>query len=192
MARRDRFVPLSRTLIPRIVLQDRLCSVHAGAAFSLLRPRLCAVNVKLTMGLGIGASLLVSAHSSACPGLLQGPARLLHRRCQTVWSSRGEGWGCNPFSLRGKISTDQGGLSQSPPFFVACPALRYVTSRRAASGPTSFLRGYSAASRKSGFDSERALSCRGGPIRTGWKNTAAPIVHNSASAISLPMLDIPG
>src|ERR1700682_2013775 len=76
MARRDRFVPLSRTRIPRIVLQDRLCSVHAGAAFSLLRPRLCAVNVKLTMGLGIGASLLVSAHSSACPGLLPGPARL--------------------------------------------------------------------------------------------------------------------
>jgi hypothetical protein len=66
MARRDRLVPLSRTRIPRIVLQDRLCSVHAGAAFLPPRPRLCAVNVKLTMGLGIGASLLVSAHSSAC------------------------------------------------------------------------------------------------------------------------------
>src|SRR5450432_3012961 len=65
MARRDRSVPLLRTRIPRFVLQDRLCSVHAGAAFLSPRPRLCAVNVKLTMRLAIGPSLLGSAHSVA-------------------------------------------------------------------------------------------------------------------------------
>src|SRR5450756_13179 len=64
VTRRDRSVLLSRTRIPRIVLQDRLCSVHAAAAFLPPGPRLCAVNVKLTMRLAIGASLLVSAHSS--------------------------------------------------------------------------------------------------------------------------------
>src|ERR1700682_359630 len=116
MARRDRFVPLSRTRIPRIVLQDRLCSVHAGAAFSLLRPRLCAVNVKLTMGLGIGASLLVSAHSSACPGLLQGPARLLHRRCQTVWSSRGRGGDVTRFRCAGRSARTREGFLRALPF----------------------------------------------------------------------------
>ena len=33
---------------------------------------------------------------------------------------------------------------------------------------------------------------RGGPIRTGWNSTAAAIVVTSASAISLPMLEVPG
>jgi hypothetical protein len=33
-ARWDISVPLSRTRIPLIVLQDRLCSVHAAQAFS--------------------------------------------------------------------------------------------------------------------------------------------------------------
>jgi len=33
---------------------------------------------------------------------------------------------------------------------------------------------------------------RGGPIKAGWNSTAAVIVHRRASAISLPMLDIPG
>src|SRR6185369_14942615 len=33
---------------------------------------------------------------------------------------------------------------------------------------------------------------RGGPISTGWNSTAAAIVVTSASAISLPMLDVPG
>ena len=35
-------------------------------------------------------------------------------------------------------------------------------------------------------------TCRGRPIRTGWNSTAATIVHSSDSAISLPMLDMPG
>src|SRR5258708_39835969 len=64
-ARRDTSVPLSRTRIPLFVLQDRLCSVHAAGAFPGGRRRLYAVNVKLTMRLGIGPGLLMSAHSSA-------------------------------------------------------------------------------------------------------------------------------
>ena len=34
--------------------------------------------------------------------------------------------------------------------------------------------------------------CRGGPIRIGWKRTAAASVVQSDSASSLPMLDVPG
>src|SRR5450759_2742274 len=64
LPRQDRSVPLSRMRIPRFVLQDRLCSVHAADTFAGVWRRLCAVNVKLTMRLVIGASLLVSAHSS--------------------------------------------------------------------------------------------------------------------------------
>ena len=33
---------------------------------------------------------------------------------------------------------------------------------------------------------------RGGPISTGWKSTAAAMVVTSASAINLPMLEVPG
>ena len=51
---------------------------------------------------------------------------------------------------------------------------------------------YSAARRKFPSCSDSTFTCRGGPIRTGWKNTAAHIVHSSARAISLPMLDMPG
>src|ERR1700730_18605556 len=51
---------------------------------------------------------------------------------------------------------------------------------------------YSAAWRKFPSCSEYTFTCRGGPIRTGWKNTAAPIVHSSDRAISLPMLEMPG
>jgi hypothetical protein len=29
-------------------------------------------------------------------------------------------------------------------------------------------------------------------MSAGWKNTAAAIVHSSARAINLPMLDVPG
>jgi hypothetical protein len=33
---------------------------------------------------------------------------------------------------------------------------------------------------------------RGRPIKTGWKKTAAAIVHRSERNINFPMLDIPG
>src|ERR1700730_8174504 len=64
-ARRDTSVPVSPTRIAFSVLQDRPCSVHAGAAFPAGWRQLCAVNVKLTKGLELGASLLGSAHSSS-------------------------------------------------------------------------------------------------------------------------------
>ena len=52
---------------------------------------------------------------------------------------------------------------------------------------------YSAASgTRSVAGPDAALAWRGGPIRTGWNSTAAAIVHNSASAIIFPMLDMPG
>src|SRR5450631_4489699 len=66
------------------------------------------VKVKLTKRLAVGA-----VHCS--PVSCKGPAKLLHRAASSkVWSSRGKG-GCHPLPLRGKISTDEGGLSQSPP-----------------------------------------------------------------------------
>ncbi|MDB5638011.1 MAG: hypothetical protein JWP51_2919 [Bradyrhizobium sp.] len=54
------------------------------------------------------------------------------------------------------------------------------------------LRAYSAAWRKFPSSSEYTFTCRGGPIRTGWKNTAAPMVHSSDRAISSPMVEMPG
>jgi hypothetical protein len=129
MARRDSSVPLSRTRIPLIVVQDRLCSVHAAEAFCGGGPRLCVVNVKLTIGLAIGAALLGYAHSiprrfspGAGAGVTQGEVKQFGRR-----AGRG---GDVTRDLRAKISTDKGGLSQSPPFFFVraradpCPRTR--------------------------------------------------------------------
>jgi hypothetical protein len=64
-ARWDTCVPLSPTRIPLVVLQDRLCSVHAAEALSGDWRRLCDVKVKLTKRLAVGAGLLGSAHSIA-------------------------------------------------------------------------------------------------------------------------------
>jgi hypothetical protein len=52
---------------------------------------------------------------------------------------------------------------------------------------------YSAASARGSRSGTMALSVwRGRPIRTGWNNTAAAIVHSNARAIILPILDMPG
>src|SRR3982074_249893 len=87
MARRDSSVPLSRTRIPLVVVQDRLCSVHAAEAFCGRGPRLCVVNVKLTIGLAIRAGLLGYAHSKprwfspgAGAGVTQGEVKQFGRR----------------------------------------------------------------------------------------------------------------
>src|SRR5262249_19351618 len=42
------------------------------------------------------------------------------------------------------------------------------------------------------FGTGQAPFSRGGPIRAGWNNTAAAMVHSSARAINLPMLEVPG
>ena len=41
-------------------------------------------------------------------------------------------------------------------------------------------------------DSLGTERARGRPIRAGWNKTAAAMVQSSASAISLPMLEVPG
>ena len=108
-ARRDTSVPLSRTRIPRFVVQDRLCSVHAAAAFRPLTG-LCGVNVKLTMRLAIGAGLLGSAHCIPrrfSPGagevVTQGGVKQFGRRA-------GRGGDVTRFPLRARSARIEGGL----------------------------------------------------------------------------------
>src|SRR5271169_2575308 len=101
---RDRYVPLLRSRIPLVVLQDWLCSVHAAAAFSHRPRRLCVVNLKLTMRFGIG-SRAASVFASTPPGFLTGRARVLHGVVQEVGPLRGRGWGCCPVSFARKIGT---------------------------------------------------------------------------------------
>lgn len=115
---RDTFVPLSRTRTPFLVLQDRPCSVYATGAFSGRRRRLCAVNVKLTTQLAIGADLLVSAPLQLSPAFSTGPARLLRRQCQTGFGRRGEGWGCRPPAPARKDQHKRGRAFSEPSFIV--------------------------------------------------------------------------
>jgi hypothetical protein len=49
---------------------------------------------------------------------MQGPAKLLHRRRQAKFGRRAGRVDVTPRPLREKISTDEGGLSQSPPFLL--------------------------------------------------------------------------
>ena len=76
----------------------------------------CAVKVKLTIGLGIGGGLLVSARSNPSPvfsrfrrGCYTGGVKQFGHRAGRGGISPGPG---------AKRSADQGGLSQSPPFVV--------------------------------------------------------------------------
>src|SRR4029079_12478476 len=59
------------------------------------------------------------------------PARFVHRRRETVWSSRGEGWGFILNSRGRKIGTNEGGRSQRPPFFLV--GILVSRTRRSAS-----------------------------------------------------------
>ena len=115
-ARWDRSVPLLRTPVPLIVLQDRRCSVHAADAFWRGRGRLCAVKVKLTMRLGIAARLLVSAHSILA-GFPPGSGEVVTQAASDSLVVARGGVGMPPgFPVR-KTGANEGGLSQSPPFF---------------------------------------------------------------------------
>src|SRR4051812_10606589 len=58
--RGDSFVSLPDIVCPRPVVLERSCSVHAALPVWPLRPRVCVVNVKLTMGLGFGPGRLIS------------------------------------------------------------------------------------------------------------------------------------
>jgi hypothetical protein len=78
----------------------------------------CAVKVKLTKRLAIGPALLGSAHSIARRVSLQGPARSLHKAASNKFGRRAGRVAMSPEPCAEKISTDEGGLSQSPPVFV--------------------------------------------------------------------------
>jgi hypothetical protein len=69
-ARRDSSVPLLRTLIPKVVVQDRQCSVHAAAVSPRGCPRLCVVKVKLTMSLALSREP-VELRRQAAPDFVQ-------------------------------------------------------------------------------------------------------------------------
>jgi hypothetical protein len=111
-ARLDISVPLLRTRTPFSVLQDRLCSVHAADALSRGGRRLCAVNVKLTMQLGIGVRLLVSARSGSrrfAPGageVVTGGVKQFGHRA---------GRGVAPGSRRGKANQAREGFLRALP-----------------------------------------------------------------------------
>jgi hypothetical protein len=78
------------------------------------------------MQLATGVGLLVSARSNPSPVFSRFRRGRYTGGVKQVWSSRGEGWGCRP-GLARKISTDRGGLSQSPPFFlVRAPTIGFV------------------------------------------------------------------
>jgi len=90
MAQWDSPVPLSRTHIPLTVVQEGPCSVHAEAAFALGLPRICCVNVKLTIGLAGEAGLLVCSALYTSPILLQVAGEAVSQAVSNrVWSSRG-------------------------------------------------------------------------------------------------------
>src|ERR1700732_2612895 len=116
MGRRDSSVPLSRTRIPRFVLQERHCSVHAADGFPLVWRRLCAVNVKLTMRLGIGGRLLMSAQWRRSPVFSKGRRGWYTGGVKQVWSARGRGGDVALGSLREKrpAQTREGFLRALP------------------------------------------------------------------------------
>jgi hypothetical protein len=80
------------------------------------------------MRLATGAGLLLSAHSIARWRVRRGEV-ITRGGVKQVWSSRGEGWDVTPRLCAKKISTDEGGLSQSPPFFL-CRAVRAAMALR--------------------------------------------------------------
>src|SRR5229473_5149678 len=113
----DTFVPLSPTRIPLIVLQDRLCSVHAAEALSGDWRRLCDVKVKLTKGLAVGAGLLGSAHSIARRFSAGSGEIVTQAASSKVWSSRGKG-GCHPLTLARKDQHGRGRAFSEPSLFL--------------------------------------------------------------------------
>jgi hypothetical protein len=124
-----------RARIPFVVLQEGLCSVHAADALSTGRRRLCAVKVKLTIRVPIGASLIVSARSTLA-GFLQVAGAVVSLAGSNRFGHRVSGSGMSSGCPRGKIGINKGGLSQSPPFFVfadtCCCKAGQLRSRRGA------------------------------------------------------------
>jgi len=90
--------------------------------FHRLGRQLCAVNVKLTICLAIGADVLVSAHSISRAGFIEVPARLLHGRCQRGLVIARGGVGMSP-GFPGVEDQDKRGTAFSEPsLFVLSPS----------------------------------------------------------------------
>jgi hypothetical protein len=102
-----------RTRIPFSVLQEGLCSVHAAGAVPQVWRRLCVVKVKLTIALGIGAGLTSVHPFQGFAGLLKGAREVDTQAASNSLVIAREGVGPGE-----KISTNEGGLSQSPPFLI--------------------------------------------------------------------------
>jgi hypothetical protein len=154
------------------------------AGFRVRGQRICAVNVKLTIDLGVGAGLLISARSN----------------------DRGAGRGRDVARLAAKKDRPSEGRAflRAQAFlralffhFVPMPgdATRLASrhgacARTARSGvavccaPSGKLKpelkdAYTAASRKFGRCSGGAFACRGRPIRTGWNGRPHPSDSNN-------------
>ena len=111
-------VPLSRTRLPRFVLQEARCSVHARAGFPPASQRLPRVKVKLTIALPVraGAASIRPIHPHRFfPGAGRGGHTGL---VQTGWSSRGKGWGCHPDSPARQDPDRRGRAFSEPCLFV--------------------------------------------------------------------------
>src|ERR1700687_1391874 len=103
-----------------------LCKTGFAASMPRRRYRaigggFCSVKVKLTKGLGIGAGLLVSAHSMARRPVRRGEI-VTQGGVKQVWSSRGEG-GCHPvlFARKRSAPTREGFLRALPFSWVRSP-----------------------------------------------------------------------
>ena len=104
--------------IPFSVLQDGLCSVHAADAFPHPQERLCVVKVKLTNALGIAARLARVVVLEYFAGFSPGSREVdTQAASNSLVIARGRGGDVTPTCAK-KISTDQGGLSQSPPLLI--------------------------------------------------------------------------
>jgi hypothetical protein len=121
---------------PGLFCKTSLAASMPQAGFRSRGGSLCAVNVKFTMWLGIGAGLL----GCAC---FRRSAPRGRRGCYTggvkqVWSLRGEGWGCEPRALRSRPAQTRAGFLRARPFsfcrqiMIEGPAAAPVAPRAAA------------------------------------------------------------
>lgn len=118
-ARRDISVPLLLTRIPFSVLQEVLCSVHAAGAVPQLWRRLCAVKVKLTIALGIGARLARVRSLECFAGFLKGSREVATRAASnSLVIARGRG-GDAPRARRGKDQHRRGRAFSEPSLFAS-------------------------------------------------------------------------
>src|SRR5258705_10867681 len=112
--------------MPLFVLQDRLCSVHAAGAFPGGWRRLSAVNVKLTMRLGIGAGLLMAARSDARRSF-QGVGEVVTEVASNRFGGRaGRGGDVARFPCARRSAQTREGFLRARPFFFGVPLLATI------------------------------------------------------------------